>query len=171
MSDYGRIANGTLPRFSMIEPRMASSSFGPSNSQHPDFSVVAGEELLADIYEALRNSSYWQTSMLLITWDEHGGLYDHQPPPQTGVPAPDGVLGSNGFGFDRLGVRVPMVVVSPFVARGTVVHEPQGAQAPTPTSQFDHTSIIATANRIFGIADNMTARDAWAGRLAKARAE
>ena len=54
------------------------------------------------------------------------------------------------------------MAVSPWIARGTVVNAPSPAQAPTPTSQFDTTSIIATANRIFGIADNMTARDAWA---------
>jgi len=159
------IGNNTLPRFSLIQPRMATSATGPSNWQHPDNSVEAGEQLLADVYGALRNSSYWTNTLLIINYDEHGGFYDHQVPPQTGIPSPDGILAPNGFGFDRLGIRVPMVLVSPYIAKGTVVHEPTGSQAPTPTSQFEHTSVIASANAIFGIQENLTARDAWAGRF------
>ncbi len=117
------------------------------------------------MYESLRNSSYWEKVLLVITYDEHGGFYDHQAPPQDDVPSPDGVLASNGFGFDRLGVRVPTVLVSPWVAKGTVVHEPAGEQAPFPGSHFDHASVVASVNRIFGIGDNMTARDAWSGRF------
>ena len=62
-----------------------------------------------------------------------------------------------------MGVRVATVVISPWVPRNSVVHAPTGAQAPTPTSQFEATSIIATANRLLGISENLTARDAWAG--------
>jgi hypothetical protein len=78
------------------------------------------------------------------------------------VPSPDGIVADNGFAFDRLGVRISTVLVSPWIARGTVVNAPSGPQLTTPTSQWDHTSIIASTNRLFGIADNMTARDAWA---------
>jgi hypothetical protein len=98
-------------------------------------------------------------------YDEHGGFADHAKTPTAGVPSPDGIKASNGFDFDRLGVRVPTVAVSPRIPRGTVVHAPTGARAPTPTSQFDATSTISTANKIFGIAGAMTARDAWAGHF------
>ncbi len=82
-----------------------------------------------------------------------------------GVPAPDAHRGSNGFAFDRLGVRVPTVAVSPWIAKGTVVSAPSPAQAPTPTSWWDATSAISTVNRIFGIAEHLTARDAWAAHF------
>ena len=124
--------------------------------------MAAGEALIADVVSALQASAHWQDTLLLITYDEHGGFFDHFPSPVTGIPAPDGVKAPNGFAFDRLGVRVPTVAVSPWIAKGTVVHEPAG---PFPSSQFDHSSIVATVNRILGIAENMTARDAWAGRF------
>jgi phospholipase C len=162
---FSDLANNTLPNYTFIQPRMATSKTGPSNWQHPDNSVEAGEALLADIYSAIRNSSYWERILFVITYDEHGGFADHQANPQTGIPSPDGIPGTNGFQFDRLGVRVPTIAVSPWIAKGTVVHTPTGSQAPTPTSQWDATSLIATTNRIFGIQDNMTARDAWAGRF------
>lgn len=67
------ITAGTLPQFSFIQPRMATSSTGPSNWQHPDNSVEAGEQLMSDVYTSLRNSSYWNETLLIITYDEHGG--------------------------------------------------------------------------------------------------
>ncbi len=134
--------------------------------QHPDNSVEAGEQLLWDVYSSLRNSSYWSSSALLLTYDEAGGFADHLANPQDGIPSPDGIKAPNGFGFDRLGTRVPSVLVSPWAPKGLVVHDPVGPdQAPTPTSSFEHTSIIASVNRIFGINENLTARDAWTGRF------
>ena len=158
---YAALSNGTLANYTLIQPRMSTSKDGISNWQHPDNSVAAGEALIASIYTALRNSTYWDETLFLITYDEHGGFYDHQPPAQTGVPAPDSIIGENGFKFDRLGVRIPTVAVSPLIAKGTVVNAPTPAQG-GPTSQFDATSIIATANKIFGISEHMTARDEWA---------
>lgn len=98
---------------------------------------------------------------------EHGGFFDHQKYGMStadGVPPPDSVPGDNGFKFDRLGVRVPTVMVSPWIAKGTVVNAPSAAQQPTPTSKWDATSIISTANKIFGIpaGESLTKRDAWA---------
>ena len=159
---YTALSSGTLADFTLIQPRMATSSEGVSNWQHPDNSVAAGEKLIRDVVVALQASSLWNETLLLITYDEHGGFGDHVPSPTVGIPSPDGVKAPNGFSFDRLGVRVPMVAVSPWIARGTVVHEPVG---PTPTSHYDHTSVIATTNAIFGIGENMTARVAWAGRF------
>lgn len=164
-SFYSDIKEGTLPRYSLIQPRMASSSTGPSNWQHPDNSIEAGETFYSDIYEAVRNSPYWSETLIIITYDEHGGFYDHQATPTEGVPQPDNVTAANGFTFDRLGVRIPTVMISPWIAKGTVVNAPSPAQSPFPTSQWDATSIIATTNKIFGIGQNMTARDTWSARF------
>jgi phospholipase C len=79
------------------------------------------------------------------------------------VPNPDGVKAKNGFNFDRLGIRVPTIVISPWIKKGTVVHKPTGAQAPLPTSQYDSTSIQATVNKIFGVKGHTSNRASWAG--------
>ena len=79
----------------------------PPDWQHPDASVQEGERLIKSVYEALRNSSYWEKSVLIITYDEHGGFYDHVTPPQEGIPSPDGVVAPDGFTFNRLGIRIP----------------------------------------------------------------
>ena len=160
---FDDLKSNSLSNYTLLQPRMATSKNGTSNWQHPDNSVAAGEQLISDVYTALRASPYWENTALIITYDEHGGFSDHAVPPHEGVPAPNDVPGDNGFDFTRLGVRVATVVVSPWVPRNTVVHGPVGAQAPTATSQFDATSIIATTNRLFGIQENLTARDAWAG--------
>jgi len=151
--------NGNLAQFSWLQPQMNTHQ-NPPDWQHPDASVKEGERLIKTVYEALRNSSYWENTALLITYDEHGGFYDHVTPPQVGVPAPDGVVASDGFTFDRLGIRIPTIVISPWIPKGTIVHRAQG---PTPTSEYDHTSVIATCNKLFGITDTMTARSTWAG--------
>jgi len=142
---------------------MATSASGVSNWQHPDNSVEAGEALISRIYTALKESSYWNSSVLLITYDEHGGFFDHQAPPQ--CPPPDSTLAPNGFDFTRLGIRVPTVAVSPWIPKNTLVTTPQGSESPTATSQFDHTSVISTANKIFGLDAHLSAREAWAGHF------
>lgn len=142
------------------------TEFGPPNWQHPDASVKLGEELIASVYQALKESKYWNESALLITMDEHGGFFDHVPPPQDGVPPPDGVKASNGFSFDRLGPRIPTVLISPWVEKGTVVHSPTfGVSGPNETSQWESTSTLATANNLFGIntqTDSLGNRMKWA---------
>jgi len=153
------VQKGSLHQFSLLQPRMTTHK-APPTWQHPDASVTEGESLYKSIYENLRTSAYWNEMAFILTYDEHGGFYDHVPPPQTDVPSPDGVPARNGFRFDRQGIRVPTVVVSPWVPAGTVVHEPQG---PLPSSQYDTTSIMATANKIFGITDHLSARAAWSG--------
>jgi phospholipase C len=159
---YKDVAGGTLARYTLIQPRMATSPDGPANWQHPDDSVEQGEVLINDVYKALRASQYWNDTLLIITYDEHGGFQDHQAP-STQVPAPDNVPGENGFDFSRLGIRIPTVMISPWIPKNTVVHAPTGDMAPQPTSQFDATSIISSSNKLFGIPDHMSARDAWAG--------
>ena len=100
-------------------------SHGLPNDQHPPHSVWEGERLFKNVYDALRNGPLWNETLFIITYDEHGGFYDHVSPPQDGVPNPDGFLGiKNGFNFTRLGVRIPTLAISPWIEKGTLVHEP-----------------------------------------------
>ena len=134
--------NNKLPAYSFIEPRYndlsTSGSFIEANDQHPDHNVFKGELLIKRVYDALTvNQQTWESSLLVITYDEHGGLYDHVKPPAT--VNPDGKKSDvPPFNFDRLGIRVPAVLVSPFIPRGTIVRD-----------VFDHTSVIATARKLF----------------------
>src|SRR6185295_10347491 len=112
--------------------------FGASD-QHPDHNMRLGERVVNDVYEAItKNKQTWESTLLVITYDEHGGLYDHVPPPETVNPG-DKPTDATVFDFKRLGVRVPAVLVSPFIPRGTIIHD----------KTFDHTSIIATARKLF----------------------
>ena len=136
--------HGTLPNYAFIEPRYFNS-LKPANDQHPPHDMLEGEALIADVYETLRASSAWNETLLLILYDEHGGTYDHVTPPA--ATPPDEHTGQ--FAFDRYGLRVPAVIVSPYVPRGAIVHD-----------LFDHTSIAATLRKLFGVPGALTARDA-----------
>jgi phospholipase C len=188
------VAQGDLPSYSFIEPNhrpplhmldhnpVFGGNPGVSDSQHPENNLVSndaydafdadsgtdfarGEGLIASIYEALRaNPELFARTMLLITYDEHGGLYDHRPPP-SGIPAPGGGRGPIGrilhgiwhrkvhrFDFTTLGPRVPAVIVSPLIDAGTVDHR-----------EHDHASVPATLRSLFAPdAKPLTLRDAWA---------
>lgn len=143
-------ASGQLPAFAFLEPSWGSRG----NSQHPNYDVARGEQLLLDTYQALRTSPEWATTLLIITYDEHGGCYDHVAPPSDATP-PDASVGEFGFDFTRFGLRVPTVLVSPFIEAGTVFRV-----APTSTP-LDHTSILATAEHRWSLPP-LTARDAAA---------
>ena len=145
------------PKFVFIEPRYGEDEFdatGPGdyacgNSMHPLNDVTRGEKLIKKVYETIRNSPHWEKSLLIITFDEHGGFYDHVAPPAA-VPPGDLETAANvknGFKFDRLGVRVPAIIVSPWIRKGTIDH-----------TCFDHTSGLATVERLFGLG-NLTERD------------
>ncbi|MDQ6774299.1 MAG: phosphoesterase [Candidatus Dormibacteraeota bacterium] len=131
------------------------ANFKCGSSQHPLDDVTHGERLLKDVYESIRNSPHWARSLLIVTYDEHGGFYDHVAPPVAVPPGDSTPPGHshNGFRFDRLGVRVPAVIVSPYTARGLIDH-----------TVYDHTSVLATVENLFGLAP-LTARDAAAARL------
>jgi phospholipase C len=146
------VKHDRLPAYSFIEPRYFDFLRWRANDQHPPHDVRLGEHLVADIYEALRKSRAWDSTMFVVLYDEHGGFFDHVGPP----PAvnPDGKVSTNPpFAFDRLGVRVPAIVISPRVASGV------------DSAVFDHTSLIATARRMFGLGDQLTARDGAANDL------
>jgi phospholipase C len=134
-------AQSTLPRYAFIEP----SFLIDPNDQHPPHDVNAGESFLHAIWSAVSTSPAWNRTLLLITYDEHGGCYDHRLPP-AGAAAPDrgSSPGDQGFAFTRFGVRVPAVLVSPCIAPGTVFRS--DTKAP-----YDHTSILATLRDWLGI--------------------
>ncbi len=108
---------------------------------HPPHDVAAGDAFLYAIWEAVSRSPAWASTLLIITFDEHGGCYDHVLPP-LGAVSPDTASnpGDEGFRFDRFGVRVPTILVSPFIEPGTVFR----ASATDSGTPHDHTSILAT---------------------------
>ena len=121
------VAAGDLPAVCWIDPNFTDvTQIGPrrSNDDHPPADVRNGQELVLKIYHALATSALWKTSLLVVVYDEHGGLFEHVPPPQ----AAGGDARFRGYG-----PRVPALVVSPWVERGVVSHVP-----------FDHTSIVRT---------------------------
>ena len=127
------------------------------NDQHPPHNVSYGESLIASVYNAVRGGPGWQNTLLIITYDEHGGCYDHVvPPPAT----PPGGQSPDGFDFSSFGVRVPAVIVSPWVPKGSVIRPP----GDTP---FDHTSIIATLRKLFPFTPLTRARRGGAGSGAR----
>ncbi|KAI8841339.1 phosphoesterase family-domain-containing protein [Chytridium lagenaria] len=131
-----------------------------TNDNHPPHNVARGELLVKNIYEALRQSPQWNETLFLITYDENGGFYDHVAPPSN-VPIPDDASAASPiFRHDRLGSRVPTLAISPWIKKGRVVTKPNG---PTPTSEFEHSSISATLKNIFKLDAFLTKRDAWAG--------
>lgn len=157
-SSFGKFADfkaaaaaGTLPSFTFLEPDFSTTG----NSQHPNYDVALGEQLIHDVYEALRTGPGWNQTLFVLTYDEHGGCYDHVPPPWGATP-PDSTPDTRfGFGFDRFGVRVPTVLISPLIAPGTVYRVQEGG---TP---LDHTSVLKTIEQRWNLKP-LTARDAAA---------
>jgi phospholipase C len=140
---YSHIQAGTLPSYSFLTPSLWTSS------QHSPDDVRYGECVIANVYETIANSSYWENTLFIVTYDEHGGLYDSVTTP-TGVPNPDGKnwdesrppdykYAAPPFAFDRLGPRVPAILISPYT------------QATTDSTQYEHSSIVATVLKLFGL--------------------
>ena len=148
--------NNALPDYSFIEPNYKDHE-GPgggellASDQHPDHDVQSGEIFIATIYNAIRqNPDLWKSTVLLVAYDEHGGIYDHVPPPAC---TPDGFTASAAdtgtsapFAFDRLGVRVPAILISPWIAKGTVV---PGTEDAANGRIFEHASIPGTVTQHF----------------------
>lgn len=170
---FADAASGSLPAYSFIEPRLVYNH----NDFHPPVGALresdvegepvidsaisdvrAGEKLIADVYNAIRtsatpNGSHALNTLLLVTFDEHGGTYDHVPPPAATPPVADDAPGEMGFGFDRLGLRVPAIAVSAYTRAGTIVHD-----------EHHHGTVIATLSRLHGLKP-LTRRDAAAADL------
>jgi phospholipase C len=127
-------------------------SYKGGSSQHPMDSVVRGDALICHVYETIRKSKIWEKSLLIITYDEHGGFYDHVAPPEAKPPGdgpPEPGNSQYGFNFKRYGVRVPAVVISPYIQRQVE------------KTIYDHTSVLATLEKLFGL-DPLTERDKYA---------
>jgi len=155
---------GKLPSYVVVEQCYFDLEILPGNDDHPSHDVAEGQRVVKEVYEELRLGPQWEETLLVVTYDEHGGFYDHMPTPAGAgvVPSPDGIVSAAPFffGFDRLGVRVPALLVSPWIEPGTVLHRPSG---PYPTSEFEHSSIPATVKKLFNLRSFLTKRDAWAG--------
>jgi phospholipase C len=149
--------------YTFIEPNygLSTNGFENGNCQHPIGSMAAGEAFIKYVYESIRKSPVWPNSLLIITYDEHGGFFDHQTPPAA-IPPGDGMQNQNrgahpqNFGFDRLGVRVPVIAVSPWIAKGGL------ASRAFPGKTFDHTSIIKTVMNLLSVGGTLGAREAAA---------
>lgn len=113
--------SGKLPNYVVVEQRYFDVDLFPANDDHPSHDVARGQKFVKEVYETLRASPQWNEMAILITYDEHGGFYDHVPTPVTGVPNPDGIIGPDPyyFRFDRLGVRVPTFLISPWIEKRT----------------------------------------------------
>jgi phospholipase C len=154
------LAKGFDVDYTFIEPNygLASGGFENGNCQHPTGSMAAGEAFIRYVYQAIRNSPVWPQSLLIITYDEHGAFFDHKEPPAAiapddGTQNHDRAESPQNFAFDRLGVRVPCVAISPWVAQGGL-----GSQS-FPGKVFDHTSIIKTVMNLFGVEASLGKRE------------
>jgi phospholipase C len=161
---------GGLPAYSFLEPIYFDSIvWGPENDMHPECNpyefygpsnLERGEALIAKVYDVIRNSPDWESTLLIILFDEHGGCYDHVPPPSAPecevAIAPDRIIsasepGGSGFKFDRLGPRVPAIIISAYTKPQTRLH-----------CVFEHTSVLSTVVNCFDLPNN---------RLGKRQAE
>jgi phospholipase C len=138
---------GTLPDYSFIEPNYSDHDTAGgeeiANDQHPDHNVQAGELFIATVYQRIKeNAALWGSTAILVVYDEHGGIYDHVPPPNCVADQFTASANATGTGaefkFDRLGIRVPAILISPWIPKGTVIDR-----------VFDHASIPATVTKFF----------------------
>jgi phospholipase C len=162
-------ASGELPAYSFIEPNFlyghndmhpATDALFPDMAIDPPSSLLGGEALLARIYDAVRSSSSSSGSnayntLLMVNFDEHGGTYDHVPPPPAPPPGPSAPLGQMDFTFDRSGVRVPAIAISAWIPERTVV-----------SHEYRNTSVIRTLRERWQLGAPLTARDAIAPDIA-----
>ena len=165
---YEDARNGKLPSYAFIEPNMLH----PHTDMHPPLmgrlrmdlhlprqnAILGGEHLLSQVYSAIKESSSedgsnWSNTFFMITFDEHGGTFDHVPPPAAPSPSVNS-FGEMGFKFDRLGLRVPTIAVSAWIKPGTVINE-----------EFRHTSMIRTLREKWSLGGAITARDATAASI------
>jgi phospholipase C len=155
LGGFGQIANlapverffedaaaGALPPFSIIDPAFLG---GTANDDHPRHDIHLAQALIASVVAALGASPQWNRCLFVLTYDEHGGFFDHVPPPALS----DRIEPETEFG--NLGFRVPSLVVGPHVRRGCAVD-----------TVFEHSSVLATACRRFGLTQLNARSDAAA---------
>jgi phospholipase C len=146
-------AAGTLPAVSYVDPRFIDEETGTSNDDHPHSDIRNGEVFMNTVYSAVTSSPNWKHTVLVMTFDEWGGFFEHVPPPPAPIPAASAAAGdADGL----LGFRVPCLVISPYTPRGVVSH-----------TTFDHTSILKLIEWRWNL-EPLTVRDASANNLAAA---
>jgi phospholipase C len=138
---------GDFPNYSFIEPRYFNAIGMGANDGHPPHDVREAEALTASVYNSLRQSPHWKSTLFVLVYDEHGGFYDHVAPPAA-VRPDERESKSPPFAFDRLGVRVPALLISPWVGKKKI-----------DSTLYDHTSILAFLKKHFGLADFLHHRD------------
>jgi phospholipase C len=143
---FGDAAAGILPAVSFVDPRFQDEDAGTSNDDHPHADIRAGESFMNQVYDAVRSSPNWSSTVFVITYDEWGGFFDHVAPGH----AADVASKTSLRGF-----RVPTLVISPFARRQHVAHQ-----------TLDHTSILKMIEWRWGLTP-LTARDKHANNLAK----
>jgi phospholipase C len=135
-----QVATGTQPAYTFLVPQLGRMNGSEiPTSQHPVFDVRPGEQLIKTVYEALRASPAWNDTLLILTYDEHGGFWDSVSPPAAVNPWPDRLPTPFPFDFGRLGVRVPTILVSPRLATNL------------DDTLYDTSSVPATVAKIFGV--------------------
>jgi phospholipase C len=148
---YADARAGTLPEVAYVDGEFAQEATGTGNDDHPHVDVRSGEKFMADVYAAVTQSPEWSSTVLVITFDEWGGFFDHVPPPTADIPAATRAAGDVD---GRLGFRVPALLISPWARRGLVAH-----------AQYDHTSVLRMIEANWDLAP-LTSRDASAANLA-----
>ena len=144
--------------YTFIEPSygdVSGNTYVGGSSQHPMDGLKAADDLVRRVYALIRQSKVWPNSLLIVTYDEHGGFYDSVPPGEATPPGdhPPEALSQHGFDFSVYGVRVPAVVISPWIQPGVVDH-----------TVYDHSSVLATLGCLFNLSA-LTQRDAAANDL------
>jgi phospholipase C len=157
--------DGTLPNLSFVDPKFTSIG-APESDEHPFADIRAGEAFLSFVYNTIRNSPQWRRTVLVVTYDEWGGFFDHVRPPRvidkTDADAVDHRCGGDSVcseppgshpDYRQLGFRVPCLVISPH-ARSGVIHD----------GPYEHTSVLRMVEWRWGL-EPLTARDAHANNL------
>jgi phospholipase C len=145
---FADAAAGTLPQVAWVDPVFFGAQ---QNDEHPPANPQGGQQFVESLYNAMVTSPNWSTSALIVTYDEHGGFYDHVPPPKACVPdnvPPETSPGDVQTTFNRYGFRVPLIVASPWARPGYVSHE-----------VYDLTSVLRLIEARFDL-PALTARDA-----------
>ncbi len=157
LSDFASDLQGPYPYpYTFIEPHYGdvTSTYEGGSSQHPMDDVAGGEALLSAVYSAIQSSPYWNTSLLIVLYDEHGGFYDCVAPGAATAPGDNPQYGYSvyNFNFEQYGVRVPAVAISPLIS------------AQVDSTVYDHSSVLATIEQLWGL-NALTQRDANAASL------
>jgi phospholipase C len=155
MDDFEEdLQDGSIANFVFVEPDygddITGNTYKCGNSQHPLDDITHGERLIKRVYEAIRGSDLWGQSMLIISYDEGGGFFDHVVPGPTVPPGDsttDPVNNHNNFDFTQLGVRVPAIVCSPWIPRNVIDHR-----------EYEHASVPKTVEQLWAL-PAMTDRD------------